>query len=385
MRILILNYKHPAQEDAGGAELYMLRLAQVLLRGQHEVTFFTAAVPDACALDGVTGLRFLRFGTRYTVFGHAHRFLRKHPRDFDLVIDSVNHRSFAAHRIVGDRAIAIVHHLGRELWASEFAPPLSWFGRYVAEPYFIHELRGARLVAVSASTASDLRSVKLSVMALVPPAHDPPLVSRHGAPDLHKPRIVFVGRLVNNKRPLLALRAFQLLRTRYPYATMEFVGDGYLRAEIEGMRAPGVTVHGHVDDLAKSTILSRATLLLVPSVREGWGIVVSEAAAHGVPTIGTDIPGLRDSVVQNETGLLTADSPEAMCDAAVAVLGDPRRYAQMAAAAVERSRGMTWERCAREILALARKEGAVRCGVGGLALRAEPELEGSAKGGGEGL
>jgi glycosyltransferase involved in cell wall biosynthesis len=357
MRTLILDNKHPAQAEAGGAQLYMLRLAQVLLRSQHEVTYFTSSAPDVRRVVDACGIDFRRAGNRYTVFRHAREFLRQRRNDFDLVIDSVNQRSFAPHTIVGrERAISIVHHLGREAWTTEFHPPFSWLGRYVAEPYFVRELRGARLVAVSESTASDLRSVGLAVAAIVPPAHDAPVVSRQGPPDLAHPRIVFVGRLVNDKRPFLALRAFQLLRERFEHATLDVLGDGYLRASIQDAAAPGVTVHGYVDDVEKSRFLAESTLLLVTSLREGWGIVVSEAGAHGVPVVGVDRPGLRDSIVDGVTGLLTQDSPEAMSHAAAALLRNADRWARMSCAAVERSRASTWEGCARQILDCAGKE-----------------------------
>jgi glycosyltransferase involved in cell wall biosynthesis len=56
--------------------------------------------------------------------------------------------------------------------------------------------------------------------------------------------------------------------------------------------------------------LSRAHIILVPAVREGWGLVVTEANAMGTPAIGyDDVPGLRDSIRHGETGITIMEKP----------------------------------------------------------------------------
>ena len=71
--------------------------------------------------------------------------------------------------------------------------------------------------------------------------------------------------------------------------------------------------------------MARAHCLLVPSVREGWGLVVVEANAVGTPAVGYDIRGIRDSIRPGETGVLvTAGDPEALGQAAAALVTDTR-------------------------------------------------------------
>src|SRR5256885_167117 len=70
---------------------------------------------------------------------------------------------------------------------------------------------------------------------------------------------------------------------------------------------------GHVSRTELYERMARAHCLLVPSVREGWGLVVTEANAVGTPAVGYDVPGLRDSIHAGETGLLAeAGNPAAL-------------------------------------------------------------------------
>jgi glycosyltransferase involved in cell wall biosynthesis len=82
-------------------------------------------------------------------------------------------------------------------------------------------------------------------------------------------------------------------------------------------------------------------MLLHPASIEGWGIVVAEAAVRGTPAIGFSVPGLRDSVINNETGLLVRTEGEfASAWAALAI--DERRRLALGRAARERALQLHW-------------------------------------------
>src|SRR5699024_12270683 len=80
-------------------------------------------------------------------------------------------------------------------------------------------------------------------------------------------------------------------------------------------RSGSVVFHGHVDEATNHRILAGADIHLLPSRKEGWGLAVSEAGQHAVPTVGYHhAAGLRDSIDDGETGLLV-DGVDAMADA----------------------------------------------------------------------
>ncbi|MGI9005785.1 MAG: glycosyltransferase [Streptosporangiaceae bacterium] len=125
------------------------------------------------------------------------------------------------------------------------------------------------------------------------------------------PTVIFIGRLSANKRPGHAIRAFTLLRRRMPDAQMWVIGSGPEEARLRRAAVPGVSFLGRVTEQEKRERLARAHALVATSVREGWGLVVTEAAANGTVSIGYDVPGLRDSI-RASGGVLTRADPASL-------------------------------------------------------------------------
>ena len=125
------------------------------------------------------------------------------------------------------------------------------------------------------------------------------------------PTVVFIGRLSANKRPDHAIRAFGFVRGQLPEAQMWVIGSGPEEARLRKMAGPGVTFFGRVSEEEKRQRLGRAHALVATSVREGWGLVVTEAAANGTVSIGYDVAGLRDSIGASG-GILTRANPASL-------------------------------------------------------------------------
>ena len=133
------------------------------------------------------------------------------------------------------------------------------------------------------------------------------------------PTVVFIGRLSANKRPEHAIRAFGLVRRQMPDAQMWVIGSGPEEARLRRAADPGVIFLGHVSEEEKHERLARAHALVATSVREGWGLVVTEAAASGTVAIGYDVPGLRDSIGASG-GVLTRADPASLATGLVTLL-----------------------------------------------------------------
>lgn len=364
MRILILNWKHPDDAAAGGAERYVVRVAALWAAAGHSVTLLVPRVESAAltsAAPAPPGVRLVVQGTRGTVFKQARRYLVAHRHEFDAVLESISTRPFFAHELVGDRALVLYHQIADEVWDQEFHFPISWVGRRVVEPHWLRRIAGARVAANSPSTAGDLAVRGVQSVGIVPPGADllPELPRR---PLGDPPRVVFAGRLVRTKRPQDAIRAFATIRAAFPAATLDVIGDGYLRPSLDSQKSPGVTVHGFVSDQIKADLMARADLLLLPGTREGWGIVAIEAGLNRLPTVAYDVPGLRDAVVDGDTGILTKPDPDALGAAAVGLLREPSRWAMQADSAHRRAAAYTWQRAADGLMALlsGRDDGQVR-------------------------
>jgi glycosyltransferase involved in cell wall biosynthesis len=133
------------------------------------------------------------------------------------------------------------------------------------------------------------------------------------------PTVVFVGRLSANKRPEHAIRAFGLARRHVPDAQMWVIGSGPQEARLRKLAGPDVSFLGHVPEEVKRERLGRAHVLVTTSVREGWGLVVTEAAASGTVAIGYNVAGLRDSISASG-GVLTRADPMALASGLVELL-----------------------------------------------------------------
>jgi glycosyltransferase involved in cell wall biosynthesis len=155
--------------------------------------------------------------------------------------------------------------------------------------------------------------------------------------------ISFIGRVTRDKGVVELVQAFASLYERFPDVALVVVGP------LEPERDPlpsGILARLHSDprirlvgyNPAPEKYLALSVLLCLPSYREGFGNVVIEAAALGVPTVGTDIVGLRDAIVDADTGtLVPVKDVQALADALAGLLEDEPRRRRMGAAARARA------------------------------------------------
>lgn len=308
LRILAYNWRDLAHPRAGGAEVYLQSVAREWVRCGHEVTVFSAAVAGRPAEEFVDGVRVIRRGGRIGVYREARRYWRREGAGrYDLVLDCVNTRPFLCPRFVRDVPVmALIHQVAREVWHYETPWPIAVVGRYLLEPFWLRAYRDVAVVTVSESSRESLAGYGLRRVTVVPEGWVPALPAPVEKESV--PTVVFLGRLSANKRPEHAIRAFGLVRRQLPDAQMWVIGTGPQEARLRKMAGPGVTFLGHVPEEAKRERLGRAHALVATSVREGWGLVVTEAAASGTVAIGYDVAGLRDSIGASGGTLTRADA-----------------------------------------------------------------------------
>lgn len=141
----------------------------------------------------------------------------------------------------------------------------------------------------------------------------------------HARVITFVGRVTRDKGMVELAQAFAGLRERFPDLTLIVVGPleperDPLPAEILHQLRADSRIHLVGYDPSPERYLALATVLCLPSYREGFGNVVIEAAALGVPAVGTRITGLSDAIVDGRTGVLVPPKDSAALTAALASL-----------------------------------------------------------------
>jgi glycosyltransferase involved in cell wall biosynthesis len=362
--VLFLNWRDTRHPEGGGSEVYVENVARSLAAAGHDVTIFCATYEGAADRETVDGVHFVRAGTKLSVYPEAVRRLRRREfGDLDVIVDVQNGIPFMSRAVAaGTPVVVLVHHVHREQWPVVYDRVRSRIGWWIESRVAPWLYRDCTYVAVSERTATELAELGVDTDRIT--------VIHNGieqAPGLDVqrsdvPHVVVVGRLVPHKRVEHVLRTAAVLRKRHPGLRVSIVGDGWwsgrLRrvAETLGV-ADIVDFKGFVDEKAKHEVYGSAWVLALPSLKEGWGIVVMEAATHGVPTVAyRSAGGVTESIVDGTTGVLVDGDVTDFSDAIDALLADPEAMDRMGTAARERTEQFTWAATAEafaEVLARA--------------------------------
>jgi glycosyltransferase involved in cell wall biosynthesis len=315
--VLVLNWRDTTHPEGGGSEVFVERVAAGLAAQGRPVTLFCAAHPGAPASERVGDVRVVRRGGRLTVYLHAWwAHLTGRLGGHEVVVDVQNGMPFFAALWCRRPLVVLVHHVHREQWRVVMPPLQARVGWWVESRLAPRVNRRARYVAVSEATRRELVGLGVAPAAVTVVHNGTALPDPAAAvPRTPYPSVCVLGRLVPHKRVELALEAAARIRPHLPELKVLVVGQGYweprLRETVDRLGlGDAVELLGWVDEETKQRVLASSWALAMPSVKEGWGLAVLEAAASGTPTVAFRAAGgLCESVVHGSTGLL-ADDPE---------------------------------------------------------------------------
>jgi glycosyltransferase involved in cell wall biosynthesis len=334
-RIVFLSWRDLAHPQAGGSEVLIDRLARACVARGHDVAVMSGS-PTATRPYRVVALGGAYAQYARAPLAHARRF-----RDWDVLIDIDNGIPFFSPLWWRGPVVCLVHHLSGEQWHLRFPRPVATVGRALEERVMPRVYRAAPFICISASTASGVRSLGVPEEHI----HVLPMGANAGFEPRDEPSqnplFLSLGRLVPYKRIDLLLRIWDRVRPQVG-GKLVIAGEGPERARLEGLATDSVEIRGRVSEEEKERLLGSAWLLVHSSLHEGWGIVISEAAHTGTPALAFDVRGVRDSVVQGETGLLVGSERE-FADAWIELARDPERRRRMGAAARRHAESTPWE------------------------------------------
>src|SRR6476659_998612 len=322
--VVFLSWRDTGNPEGGGAERYLEKMAAGLAARGCRVTVFSAAYAGGAPVEVVDGVRFVRRGSKLSVYLQGMWLLaNRRLGRVDAVVDVQN-------------GLPVVYPglTGRVGWwiESRFAPYL---------------YRRKQYVVVSRATRDELRGlgVRGPRVAVVHNGTDP-VVSVDARKTAH-PSVCVVGRLVPHKQVEHAVDAVLELRAEFPDLRLRVVGSGWWDAELrryvdERDAGDVVVFEGHVSEVRKQEIYEESWLMALPSVKEGWGLVVGEAAAHGTPTVAYSAAGgTRESIAHGVSGVLVED-PAQFTAAIGDLLRDADRRRELAEGARRHSDRFSW-------------------------------------------
>lgn len=161
--------------------------------------------------------------------------------------------------------------------------------------------------------------------------------------------IITVGRLSKRKGQDTILEAFREMHERNPDVELHVLGDGPARSELEEYAATlkitdAVTFHGYVESEDKIELMNRAGIFVFASRQEGFGLVLLEAMASGLPVIATKLPVYDDFFQQDTNGrLLETRDPELFAREVIELLNEPDRISNICTKNHERAAEFSWE------------------------------------------
>jgi glycosyltransferase involved in cell wall biosynthesis len=358
VRILVLNWQDLRNPQAGGAELHLKEIFSRIVARGHTVDLLCSSWPMAARRETIDGIDIHRVGTRNTYPFLAHRYYRENlaRNDYDVVIEDLNKVPLYTPLWGVPKLVALVHHLFGATVFREAPAPLA-AAVWLSERPLGLLYRKVPFEAVSVSTADDLvhRGIPRGSIRVIYNGVDSVRLTPDASERSQTPLFIYLGRLKKYKRVDLVIRAFAGLNV--PEATMEIAGTGDYRAPLEGLvKSLGLTSRvkflGFISEEEKVHLLRRAWASTLASPKEGWGISNLEAAACGTPVIAANSPGIRESVIDGETGFLVPpDDVQEMSAAMRGLVQSPDLVSHLGAAARRFAGTFTWDRAANDTLA----------------------------------
>ena len=354
MRILHLSYDHINNPWLGGGGAKILHEVYRRLRKRHEVTVLTGAWPGVPAWEVIDGVRYSyahpalgRITSRLSYAGRGG--LAASSGRCDLIVDDVSPFSPTFAGALSRRPC--IASVLLDLFSSARKHPII---APIALSLLKWNLNRHNSFIVLSPSLEGLVREKVGTdraVAVIPPGVDDELFE---ARPQEEGFLLFLGRLDMNHKGLDCLvSAWDLLKERRKGLELVIAGGGPDEGQLrEMLRRRGLTDSvkfvGWVKGSAKADVLRKCLAVCMPSRREGWGIVALEAAACGKPTVGFDVVGLRDAVLNGQTGLLVpCEDVTALADAIMRIIDDVALRRSLGDNARERARDFTWDKTAR--------------------------------------
>jgi glycosyltransferase involved in cell wall biosynthesis len=314
VHIVWFSWKDNSHPLAGGAEVVSGEIRKRLVKNGHRVTLITARYNGSSIHESIDGIDIIRTGGRYSVYWKAKQAYQQLNGSVHLVIDEMNTIPFFTASYAKDIPnILLTYQLARVVWFYQIIFPLSLIG-YILEPMYLRFLSNKynRVLTESESTKTDLvkygfMQSKIDIFPVgieIKPINSIPTKPLSNS-------ILFLGALRPMKRPLDAIKAFEVARDDNHELHLVIAGSASgkhgekVMSYIHKSRhSDAIELKGRVSSMEKINLLGKADIILITSIKEGWGLIATEANSQGTPAIAYDAAGLRDSVLDGTTGFL---------------------------------------------------------------------------------
>ena len=357
MRILIFNWRDITHPWAGGSEVYLHEMARRWVKRGHIVGWLCAGYNNAKKKEVIDGIHIVRRGGRYGVYlSTALYYLLRLRSKYDVVIDGENGIPFFTPLYVSVPKLLLIHHIHTEVFFKELEFPLSWVAYFLESKLMPLIYKKIRCVTVSKSSKEQIEELKLgrNCITIIYNGVD---LTRYvpGKKSLH-PLIVYIGRLKGYKSIDVLIYAIREIVKKVPGVELVIAGSGPKQKTWEKLTKKlkldqKVKFYGYVTEREKIKIFQKAWVFVNPSFVEGWGVTSIEASACGTPVVASNVPGLRDSVLDGKTGFLFEyDNVERLAEKLVKILKDEALRTKLGKNGLNWAKNFSWDKSAAKTL-----------------------------------
>lgn len=359
MEILWLNHRDMKHPEAGGAEVRIREIGRRLVKKGCNITLMAERWTGSEKFEVIDGIQIIRVGGRQSVHLNAPCLLKKMEDNYEVVIDDMAHALpwfspfFTKKPVIGQ-----VHHVHQNVLKLELPRYSEWVVGLAEKSI---RCLYKNVIAVSESTKKAL------VEELRVPSERIKVVLNGVDHKIYKPSqkgidptILWVGRVKKYKRLEHLLLAFREVKKRVPDAKLIIVGDGDYLGEVErfamSLSLSGIVFTGKLIEEEKVQLMGSSWMMVSTSIVEGWGMTIIEGASCATPAVAYDVPGLRDSVRNGETGLLAeAGSVEDLVNKIITIFKNDTLRERLSRSALNYSRQFNWDRTAETFLKVIRR------------------------------
>jgi glycosyltransferase involved in cell wall biosynthesis len=352
VNILLFNWQDITHPLAGGAEVHLHETYSRIARMGHRVTLFCSSYPGAKATEEMNSITVIREGGRFlfnfvvmkkyfSTFRHG---------NYDLIVDDVNKIPFLTPSYVKEPVLGELHHLlGTSVFKETIFPLASYV--YLAERASLPMYRKIHFMIHSPSTQTEVTANGFTPERVhyVPYGMNHDLFRQTGIAKSPVPMIGALGRLKKYKSFDHLIEAFAIVKKVVPEAKLVIVGDGDDKPRLMSLTQSlglndSVTFTGFVSEDEKVQWLNKMHVAVNTSAKEGWGLTAIEANACGTTTVSSNVQGLRDAVLDGETGLLYEyGNREQLAEKIILLLRDEHLRGLLTENALRRSKEFDWQ------------------------------------------
>jgi len=349
MNILIINWRDLKNSLYGGAEIHITKIAESLAK-INNIVFLTSSYKRAID-EEINGVKYVHIGHditfNFAVYKNIKRIIKEYNIDF--IIEDINKVPFYTPLFTKVPVLVVVPHIfGRAIFKQT-----SFVGAlyvYLTEKPIRTVFKDSFFEVISKSTMEDLVKRGIDKKKIMVAECGIDSIDYSDIKKADYPLLVYVGRLKKYKSINHIILAMPEILKKHKNAKLMIVGTGDYRKNLEKLvekmnLKDKIFFTGYVSERRKFEILKEASVSIYPSLIEGWGIVNIEANSLKTPVLSADVPGLRDSVKDNYSGLLYEYGN--ITDLSVKldyIISDKKRYEDFCENSYKWSLNFNWER-----------------------------------------